>query len=146
SAASFQPGPAQGLAAADALCGAEAQDAGLPGSYRALLAVADAGWESRFTGGQRRGRPAGVVWVEDPTSFLAGSSTPMAPMVVAADKSVPGIYAYAWTGRNPAAPTLLNTCGSWLTQAATGETGDVLESSPYWERQNAVTCSMPMIG
>ena len=69
--------PNAGLAAADALCNSEASAAGLPGTYRALLATDNATAASRFsTAGNPWARVDNVVLAPTGAGFLApGTAT-----------------------------------------------------------------------
>ena len=121
--------PSGGLAGADALCTSEATAAGLPGTYRALLATSTATAASRFsiTGGPWA-RVDDVVLAPTAAGFLgtAAGAPPVfwqAPLNVSASRQYR--FDRAWAG----APTLASngngtSCGNWTTAASTAW-GDV---------------------
>jgi len=108
-----------GLAAADALCAQEAGNAGLRGSFKALLAGDGASAASRFNlQGDPWVRPDGVAIVDKAADLGAGR------LIAPIDVSANGAYdfgggAWAWAGAtSTAAPgDASSSCASWTSTA-----------------------------
>ena len=116
--ASFTPGG--GLAAADALCTQEAAEAGLPGTYRALLATTTATAASRV-------QTAGAPWVRLDGAFLWTQSAftfsyPywFAAPNLSADKTTWFGNTAVWSGARTLTTqgTVATTCNNWTSSSA----------------------------
>ena len=122
-------GAATGVTAANTICTNEATSAGLPGTYKALLAPTGATAGSLFVAhNQPVTRPDGVVVAVSDASFLAIPSAIRAALEIAADGTVPvDTNGAAFTGAASvtAAGTNATTCNNWSTNsgAATGTSG-----------------------
>ncbi len=141
SSGSFLPG--SGIAAADSLCQSEATAAGLPGTYKALLAVEGASASSRFSfAGAPWVRPDGVAIVEK-ASDLA-TDLLMAPIGVSAG----GLYLGnlgVWVGASSLSDAgSESTCASWTSNSA-GLTGLGTRSSRSDVAMDTNTCDATWI-
>lgn len=142
----FMPGG--GIASADALCAAEAADAGLPGAYLALLgdsAAPSTTW-SRFDGGGPQWvRPDGVIFTREPDKFVHLKALPLAPLAVTARGDSPFGAGYSsWIGRDSSGNTTAATsCNGWQTASnlATGAEATPYESSAEGLYLNGYACS-----
>jgi hypothetical protein len=118
--------PGGGIAAADALCQREAQAASLSGSFKALLATAQATAASRFnaTTGQPWVRLDGVPLVSKPTDLFATDGKALVPLQLTS-KSQYIAGEGVWSGApDPQAPgTPASTCASWTTTTGTAQAG-----------------------
>jgi hypothetical protein len=118
---SYEAFPAGGgIGAADSLCGREARDAGLGGSFKALLAVTGASATGRFDlHGPRWVRPDGVPVVEK-ASDLAGGNL-LAPIDQYASGAYDLQFNFVWAGARSQsqAGTDGDTCSSWTSAAST---------------------------
>jgi len=108
-----------GLSAADTHCASDAATAGLPGTYKALLAVTGASALSRFNAGTAPWyRPDNVRIADSTADFAAGKL--WAPISVTANGRTEITNNAVWTG----APTPLtaatadSSCTSWTSAAA----------------------------
>jgi len=113
SAKPFTPGG--GLASADAQCAADAQAAGLAGSYLALLATDKSTAASRVTADSRAWyRPDGVKVAEPKALLGKGFDDLLAPPNVTADGATYHAGT-AWTGDSNPSQTPPNqlTCADW---------------------------------
>lgn len=123
------------------ICQGSASTFGLPGTYKALLAVQGASAASRFN-------TAGAPWVRvdgvrvfDPASQLL-ASTMKAPLNVTAT----GLYASnmtIWTGAPDfaTAGTAETTCGNWSSTAGTVYFGRTDQSSDFFNSSSDCTAS-----
>lgn len=138
STASFFPGG--GLAAADALCNAEAAGAGKSGSFRAALPVTTATTTSRFDlTGAPWVRADGVALTETAADMFAA---PFWRVPLAMDIDAQPTPAAAWAGAPDAVSTSAYDCDDWMDQMQEGETGDTPEtSSARWSGQS-VQCAV----
>jgi hypothetical protein len=125
SSASFVPGG--GIAAADALCNGEASSAGLPGTYRALLATVTVSAASRFDAGAGTlpwGRPDGQLCAATAAEFFSAPLLDSAPNTTAALDSHVGNFGN-WGGAatvNAAGDNSL-TCTNWTSGGSGGSGG-----------------------
>jgi hypothetical protein len=124
-----------GLAAADARCAADALAAGLPGTFRALLADVGTSAISRFdTTGPSWVRVDGVP-IAETAATLATADLIAALHLTAAGVDV-GIYATAFTGapRPSTAGTPNSTCEGWTSasSAQTANIGNAAFSGQSW--------------
>lgn len=128
--------PGGGLAAADALCAQEAGNAGLPGSFKALLAAGGASAASRFSlQGDPWVRPDGVAIVDKAADLGVGRL--IAPIDVSASAAYDfGGGAWAWAGATSTATPgdAASTCASWTSTAsdAWGRGAMPWSISPYY--------------
>jgi hypothetical protein len=123
-----------GLAAADSLCNTEARAAGLPGSYKALLAAEGASAASRFNlQGGPWVRRDGVPIVQK-AGDLAGRKW-IAPLAVNASGAYDFSLTLAWMGATTPgeAGTAESSCRSWTSaeQNLWGYGGRPTSISPY---------------
>jgi hypothetical protein len=94
-----------GVTAADAVCASEASNAGLPGTYLAVLATASASAGSRFHVGFPWAKPDGAV-------VTAALERPLTPIDETATGSVlSGVF--VWTGAGDLVSTGAETCTDW---------------------------------
>lgn len=129
-------GAMTGLAGADAICASEAMDAGLPGTFLALLADDGATAASRFS-------LAGGPWYRvDGVELTSDLVTVCAPINLHAD----GVWVnvLAWTGAaSPATPgTMASTCNGWMSSAAMGVTGTIGRSASMFFGGGSISCSL----
>ncbi len=111
--------PAGGITAADAVCQNDAMQAGLTGTFRALLGITGSTAISRFSlTGSVWTRVDGVALADTTTDFATGNT--IAPInVTAAGAYVGPITANAWTGGVPdMVGTATTTCADWTSSAA----------------------------
>jgi len=111
--------PSGGLAAADQLCMAEAQQAGLSGSFKALLATVGASAASRFdSSGQPWVRPDGAAIAPTAAAFFASNYSETSITQSADGQLYFGSYA-VWTGGLPTIEgTAVTTCNDWTSAGA----------------------------
>ena len=133
-----------GLASADQRCVTDAQAAGLPGTYHALLATSTASAASRFnTAGPRWVRPDGIA-VFDPASTLATGGAPLTAIdVTAAGGYVPQLYVLTGATTSNVVGSATTTCNDW-TSTATNQFPDVgigYESGPAGFSYTTDRCS-----
>jgi hypothetical protein len=134
SQAYFQ-GNASGLPEFDLLCGEEATAAGLPGTYKALVATSKSSAISRFDlTGAPWVRPDGVLVAATPSDLASGNM--LAPLNLCADGSYVQPFR-AWTGsaRPETVGSTATTCSDWTdgTSAWDGAFGapDFTSASAY---------------
>lgn len=141
--------PDGGLAAADAQCQADARDAGLPGTFAALLASgATATPGSRFsTAGPPWQLPSGLLLARTAADFFSptGFNDWLSGVTAFADgRFAAGRVAY-WTGASSPIGLPVSTCGDW-TSAASGDFGlymdDVSLSGGFYLRPKSTPCSL----
>jgi hypothetical protein len=132
--------PGGGLAAADAICQQDADDAGFDGSFRALLATSTASALSRFnTTGAPWARPDGAMIVTR-AEDLAGAE--LLTAITRRAEGAPVLGFNAWATADIDVPAT-STCGDWTTTSGTGSTGsigDTLAARAFGVSQN-VACS-----
>jgi hypothetical protein len=111
--------PSGGIAAADAKCQSDATDAGLAGSFRALLSTSTVAAVDRFAMNTPWMRPDGVI-VFIHASDLS-TMTMAAPITVAADGVTRIANAYVWSGSTApnALGTAATTCNNWTSRSST---------------------------
>ncbi len=119
--------PSNGIAAADAICNGEASAAGLPGTYRALLATTTASAASRFNATGPFIRPDNAV-VAVGNALFAAAFWDTSINVTASGFHV-GLGA-AWTGASSptALGTVASTCNDWSSSTENGRLGHVYDS------------------
>ena len=126
-----------GIGGANALCQSEAGSAGLPGTYKALLATNTASAASHFTArGESVIRPDGVK-VADSDSDLLGGVQLVAPINVTAEGTTYYNWEYqkAWTGSDAINTTDSGaTCNNWSTTSSSREArnGGAPFTHSYW--------------
>lgn len=117
-----------GIAAADALCASEATAAGLPGTYKALLATNGASAISRFN------TATGAAWVRSSdgialTTLARAMGTALEALETAPNTNAKGNTRYGstttWTGAATLTTpgTASTTCGNWTATTSTGTGG-----------------------
>lgn len=114
---SWVPGNMGGLQGADEMCGRVAADAGLPGTYRAVLGVSDGGAGlRRFAAGQWLVRPDGGVFTSLPPGI------PYRTWVTERGAAASSSYD-PWTGLEldgGSVTTMGLTCNDWTYGSSTG--------------------------
>ena len=129
--------PVNGMAGADAVCASDAATAGLPGTYRALLATTQASAMSRFSvGGAPWVRVDGVVLAATPSEFAAGNW--LAPLNVTARGAHLANWA-VWVGSPGPSAVGISTCNDWNpTDPSTqgGTTTIAYSSETSWWRED----------
>jgi hypothetical protein len=138
---SFIP-DAGGLATADALCASEASNAGLSGTYRALLATTTANAISRVSiTGATWVRTDGIAIASSPTELMNGLMT--APLNVSAK----GIYriANALTGAadvTTLSPGGAQNCVDWTSSGTTSRLGlpSYIDSGFFYDPAQMASC------
>jgi hypothetical protein len=126
--------PGGGLADADALCATEAAEAGLSGSFKALLAADGYSAEDRFdTDGDVWVRPDGVA-ITATAADLFEISLFLTAINVTADASSYLGARRAWGGAGSmiSEGSLATTCNNWLSTSGTdsGMSGFVYTTEP----------------
>jgi len=121
--------PSGCIAAADAVCQDDAQNSGLPGTYRAFLATSTASASSRFdTSGAPWVRVDGIPITSLASDLGRSNGRFAASLQVTASGSIRGNDT-AWTGSgDPSARgTLATTCNDWESSASSdnGTSGTV---------------------
>jgi hypothetical protein len=138
--------PTTGLAGADAHCQALAVGAGLPGTFKALLAGSTASAASRFNLQRATWvRTDGIALAETAVNFMSGKR--LSGLAVAADGSPVATDHFVWTGANASgsfepdrAPSSLS-CGDWADGAASGGTGVAGDSGvSMFDASYVLTC------
>jgi hypothetical protein len=112
--------PGGGVTSADELCKSEASMAGLPGSYKALLAASGASAASRFsTNGLPWIRPDGIPLRPTASDTFTATYWDSSPNPSANGLSFPGGGMGTWTGAAtmtaPGTPS--TTCQDWLSSS-----------------------------
>jgi hypothetical protein len=135
----------RGITAADAVCAADAADAGLPGSYRALLAQTSASAASRFSAdGGPWVRLDGAQLTATADGFLSGASPSLDCLL---DLTIEGDYAGVfdvWTGAPNITAISSLTCNDWTSSIA-GEAATVGTPTDLdqWFSSHASECNYP---
>ena len=144
STASWTPGG--GVASADAVCQAEASNAALPGTYKALLATTTASAASRFsTSGSPWGRVDGALLAASASSTFTSTLWDTSPGVSADGTQVFGNVG-VWSGAaNPTAfGTTASTCADWTnsgTGTAVGGRAGFSSVAGYLGFDSSVSCN-----
>ena len=118
-----------GLAGADSLCEAEANQAGLPGSYVAWLSTSSVDARDRLTGASGWVRPDGLpvaATIED----LARGRLLYPIDIEAAGNRAPGLN--VWTGTGVDGRAAGGDCGGWEASVGTTTTGFVGSGPVDW--------------
>jgi cysteine-rich repeat protein len=119
--------PEGGLSAADARCDQDALDAGLSGSFKALLATSTASAASRFsTEGGTWVRRDGIPIVAQAHDLFDADGTLLAPLQLTAFGTYLGNYG-GWSGAADPNQVGSSTCNDWTSSAtsALGTSGRV---------------------
>jgi hypothetical protein len=111
----FMPGG--GLSAANALCDLEANGAGLPGTYAAVLATAGGDQFSQLSDGLPWTRVDGVAITPTAADFLAASGD-LSSFVAMSAAGVGNSNSTIWIG------STTDNCSDWTATAGSGEVGD----------------------
>ena len=140
--------PGGGIASADGLCQSEARSAGLPGTYKALLAPTGASAASRFdTSGLPWIRPDGIPIAPTASAFFATTLFDAAPNITADGSVTYGSYG-VWSGA--ANPTTRGTdgrnCVNWTSASENqagglGGAGDTSTASYFNSYPQGVPCN-----
>jgi hypothetical protein len=127
----------------DAHCQAEAEAAGLPGTYRALLATTNQSAASRFDlDGPNWVRPDGIALAASPKDLMDGRS--VAAFNVAADGQY--ISDRVWAGaRSPHDPGADGTCVDWTQNGngtdLLGDTDDASTAALLFSDGTGASCN-----
>jgi hypothetical protein len=112
----FSASDGTGLAGADAVCNQDAADAGLTGTFRAMLATDGASVASRFS---TRGAPVyrsdGIELAPNEATFFSPAIGARAPLMTLASGERGPTSLYAWVGSQTwtAAGQSADTCSNW---------------------------------
>jgi hypothetical protein len=145
----FRPSDAEGLMGADSLCANEAAQAGLAGSWKALLATSTAAAASRFAGysGNYR-RPDGIV-IGSSAAIMSGSALQSGIWQTASGLYQPtatGVgsnehLVFAGSVTPDVAGTAATTCNDWTSSGGTASAGKMnYASTKWWDGSFAQAC------
>lgn len=141
---SFAPGPTVGIAGADTQCATEATNAGLAGTYKALLATSTASAASRFTLAPLYVRRDGIP-VATGATIGAGAALDSGIWQRADGTYVPSTGDLVYTGAPlpSSVGTLASTCDDWTTTSSTTATigADTFADSTWWNLASNQACS-----
>lgn len=129
-----------GVAGGDTICQTHAQNAGLPGTYRAWLASSAGPAQSRL-GTARGWRRADGLPLADTASSLVGDSR-IFYLLVVNERGQRTFATRVWTGTNPDGSASANTCGDWTTQTGNGQVGNGNLASAGWTSDRPVECAL----
>lgn len=143
------------LASADATCQDFADDAKLPGAYKAWLSLGAANPANRFTNINAAGpyvlpapAPAGGSPGAGPTvaaSFAAltscGVDDCLQSPINREETGQPTAFFGAWTGTNGDGTTADETCAGWSSDAALGRNGETTSTNAQWTSSADSLCS-----
>lgn len=122
---------------ADAICNQEAAEAGLPGTFRALLGADGVGPNddaSFFRSENGYCRADYVAFADSWVDLVLNG--PSMPLVVKADGTafLVGDTVFAWTGLDKDMQPTLNDCNAWTSadEALKGETGNPYQAGKSW--------------
>ena len=126
-------------AEANALCDAEAQDAGLSGSFVALRSTADAGASMLVTGDtwyRTDGQP--LILPSTAGAVMRGQAPLLVPLNRTARGDVVAPFSRVWTGSD--VPDLGGpaNCSSWQGGVGSGTTGFANDAVNWWKATGAV--------
>ena len=142
----FLPGPGVGIAGADALCAANATSAGLPGTYKALLATTTASAASRVTLAPLYVRPDGVP-IATGATIASGSALDSGIWQRHDGSYIPATGDLVFTGApSPSAvsPGLANSCDDWTSSAGIDSVyigADTFADSSWWNLASNGDCT-----
>lgn len=141
--------PVGGLAAADAVCTAEATAAGLGGTYKALLATNAATGASRFlASGYPWARVDGVTLASTAAAFLSGAQWDTGLNLSASGGlSVPNSLVWGGASTPSASGTAATTCASWTggTNGAAGISGKSAVAEAFGDMPRACALTTPAV-
>ncbi|MCC6764531.1 MAG: hypothetical protein IT293_07695 [Deltaproteobacteria bacterium] len=129
-----------GLVGADAICGARAAAAGLPGTYVAWLSTATVNAIDRLGGARGFVRPDGAP-VADLPSALAANQVFNAIHLDELGNDVGGVEVWTGTQKNGVASD--NTCTNWTATSGNGRIGNGLGGPAAWTDAANGNCSQP---
>jgi trimeric autotransporter adhesin len=121
-----------GVTGADSICAQEATNAGLSGTFRALLATTTASAASRFTVASQYVRPDGQV-IATGSALFSGDAPRSGIWQTASGSYVGGLL--VWTGAASIIQpgTVDSTCGDWLSTSSTaGRYGSESRLLSWW--------------
>jgi len=123
--------PGGGLDTADSLCQSEATAAGLPGTYKALLASSGATAASRFdTSGETWIRSDGIPVTSTASAFFSASMFDVEPNMSAnGHDHFTGYLIWSGAATMTTAGSDATTCGNWLSTSGTGNGGESGDTS-----------------
>lgn len=130
-----------GVAGADAVCTANAKDAGLGGSWIAWLSTSGAGGTRAIDRIEHDGpyvRLDDVIVVSKKSELGSGSIS--APINVTAEQSVVTSTGAVWTGSTVAGASSGSDCAGWTAVDAFGTFGGALDANRDWTSVDAASC------
>jgi hypothetical protein len=143
--------PGGGLSSADSLCQSEATNAGLPGTYSALLAPTGETPASRFsTTGLPWIRPDGIPITPTASTFFTTTLWDTSPNMSADGSTYYSAYFGTWSGaaNGTTAGTAVTNCSNWTSSSASASAsgGGAGQTSTadffgYWSGLIASLCS-----
>jgi hypothetical protein len=133
-----------GLAGADAHCMMQAQAAGLPGQFIALLSTSTVNAKDRIAGSRGWVRTDGVPLADLSTDFFLDGHL-LVPFNVDATGGGPPPYSDVWTGTtNDGTYDAVNgACSDWTSQVGMGEVGFHDRSIPFATTTSFYDCASP---
>lgn len=122
-----------GLAAFDALCQSDAEDAGLDGTFLALVATSTTAATGRFDlGGEPWSLVNDTLVVASAADLADPSALLLAPVVRLADGTPDG-SGQVWTGSPaPATPAAAANCSDWTASTGSATTGQRARTAGWW--------------
>jgi hypothetical protein len=141
----FTPGPGVGIAGADALCASNANDAGLAGTFKALLSTTTATAASRVTLAPLYVRPDGIP-IASGTTIAAGGVLDSGIWQRADGTYSPATGDIVYTGApNPSSlPTsAASTCDDWTATTSTAALigADTFADPTWWNLASTQACT-----
>ncbi|HSD88871.1 MAG TPA: hypothetical protein VLB44_15190, partial [Kofleriaceae bacterium] len=137
-----------GFAAADAFCQAEADAAGVTGTFHALLAGSSANAASRFdTNGPTWVRADGVPLATTATDVMAGNVRAPLDVTLAGTYTAPEIWTGATLQPPNGATTNMYTCADWTDSVGTQQGADTIamfSGTYFFGASGAITCTQPL--
>jgi formylglycine-generating enzyme required for sulfatase activity len=131
--------PNTGLAEGNSICRTEASNAGLPGTYKALLAVDGSSAISRFDSSEIWVRPDGTPIVENADDLHNGLDL-LAPINVTADGDY--VIDVTWTGAEQVDATTTNgNCTDWSTDVGSSYSGHAALVTSDFFNYSTLNCS-----
>ena len=138
------PGALGGLAQADAICQASADQSALPGTYIAWLSTSTVNAIDRLAGSRGWVRTDGTPFADQPSDLVAG--TVWSPISLLADGSEQ-VFAdpVVITGTTAAGVAATTTCGNWTSMTGTFTQGFLTATSAAWSEAvvaDATVCNV----
>jgi hypothetical protein len=128
-----------GVAGGDTICQTHAQNAGLPGTYRAWLASSAGSAPSRL-GTARGWRRVDGLPIADTVASLVGD--PRLFYLFVNERGLRPNINDIWTGTRPDGSASPDTCSDWTSQTGWGSTGNGYLASAGWTAERRVECAL----